>query len=253
MGFFDLFKKKAPETSASATAPPPSHPVEVKKQSVPTYIAPNTTKEKLDIVIPEMKDGSPLKYTYNVKINLTDEVALRRHHELEDWYFDPVIIDGEIHLLLGEDDIGTLADRVDMLIDWITREDPYIICFKNLSETDGATAFLAFYRDKRKGNEWRDQTVVGLTAYKSNARQEIIMFLHEGEEVDLEENEEGTGVNVVSGGDVIGKLPAKYAKRYEKEGAYAAFVEKIESDDGGSNLDFKDQPFIRIFWTTRAQ
>lgn len=214
-------------------------------------IPPILKESKLDIVIPDRKDGAPLQYTYTVKISLLNETALRAHHENKNWYFTPQDIDGKVHLFLGDDDIAILKQREDMLRDWIRRGDPYIICFKNLSEKSGATAFIAFYRDKRKGNEWREQTVVALVSYKSSEKQDIIMSLQEGDEVTLVEDD--TSVEVRVDGDPIGKLPKKYAKRYIEEDAYGAFFEKIEYDEGDSNLNFKQQPYIRIFWTTRAE
>lgn len=214
-------------------------------------LPPILQESKLDIVIPERKDGAPLQYTYTVKISLLNEAALRTHHENKNWYFTPKDIDGKIHLFLGDDDIATLSQREDMLRDWIKRNDPYIICFKNLSEKDGATAFIAFYRDKRKGNEWREQTVVALLSYKSTEKQDIIETLKEGDEVTLVDV--GTGVEVWVDHEPIGKLPSKHAKRYIEEDAYGAFYEKFEYDEGDSNLNFKQQPYIRIFWTTRAK
>lgn len=231
-------QKAESSSSVSATYP------EVRLPSI-------QQESKLDITIPEEKDGAPLQYTYTVKISLLDEAALRHHHKNKEWYFIPKDIDGEMHLFLGDDDIAILNQREDMLRDWIRRKDPYIICFKNLSEKNGATAFIAFYKDKRKGNEWREQIVVALTSYKSSEKQDIIELMHPGEEVFLEEDE--TGVAVMVDGEPIGKLPQKYATRFIEEGIYAAFLEKTEYDDGGNNSNYKERPYIRIFWTTRAE
>lgn len=200
----------------------------------------------LDIVIPSRKDGAPLIYNYRVKITVTDEDCLRRHHAEKDWSFTPKDINGDIHLFLGNDDIGILVDRVDMLRDWLRRGDPFLLCFENLSEENGCFGHIAFYRDKRKGNEWREQTVVSLISYKSGEKQEVIEYLNEGDEVQIEE-EDDDNVIITSNDEMIGKLPKKYVRRCVEEGVHSAFIEKLEYDEGG-----KMQPFIRIYWISRA-
>ena len=164
----------------------------------------------------------------------------------KDWNFTPKDINGDIHLFLGDDDVGVLVDRVDMLRDWLKRGDPFLLYFENLSKENGCLGRIAFYRDKRKGNEWREQTVVSLVSYKSGEKQEVLESLQEGDEVQIEE-EDDDNVSITSDDQMIGKLPKKYARRCVEEGAHSAFIEKLEYDEVG-----KMQPFIRIYWTNRA-
>ncbi len=240
MGFFSkLFKsnKDAPET-----AQPEKENV---KEEIATPQLPK--KEKYDIVIPSQKNGAPLAYKYSVDFLLTNRDALEKNVTNNEWMLEPKEIDGKIHLFSNDSDIGILKQKEDMLFDWIRRNDPYLLCIESVkSDSDTGKAFLVFYRDKRKGNEWREQTVVALTAFKSQYKQELIMFLSEGEELQIEEDFDDH-VIVSSAGEEIGRLPAKYAKRYLQDGVYAVFFETSEETD-----DFKEKPYVRIYWNDRA-
>lgn len=201
---------------------------------------------QMDIVIPNKKDGAPLAYHYRVKINLTDKESLLRHHEQKEWYFTPIETDGDIYLFMGDDEIGILSERVSMLKYWLRKGDPYILCFENLSEDKGCFGHIAFYRDKRKEHEWREQTVIALDAYKSKDRQSTITNLEEGHELKLiDVSVKSPSYNVQSGKSVIGKLPKEYAQKVSEEGAHVVFFEKAQYDG-----EYKERPYVRIYWTT---
>ena len=110
--------------------------------------------------------------------------------------------------------------------------------------SNGEEVNLRFYKDKRFGNEYREQTVCKLTGCKSESKQETISFMDIGDEVDLEEDYDHDDAVIASyQGDPIGKLPKKVALRFLQEEAYAAYLEKLEQDD-----EFRDIPHIRIYW-----
>ncbi len=217
-----------------------------------TEVAPKISQlssQDVDIFIPSKKDGAPLLSHYRVKINLTNKDSLLQHHKEKEWYFSPIEIDGDIHLFMGEDEIGILIDRTSMLKDWLRRGDPYILCFDNLSEENGCFGHVAFYRDKLKEHEWREKTIIALDAYKSKDRQNAITALDQGDELRLiNTTVKMPSYNVLSGRNIIGKLPKECAKRVFEEGIYAVFFE--ESQYGG---DYKDQPFVRIYWTNKRR
>lgn len=205
---------------------------------------------KPDIVIPEWKDGAERYNCYRVKIKVTDGETLVSHALAKDYMLEPKEIDGEFHLLSSGADIGILLDRDDMLRDWIVRGDPYFLCLEHvLKETpeEGCTGQIAFYRDKRKGQEWREQTVTPLTAYRSDQKQSLIWDIKEGAHLVLRKDSDyADSVVVIWQGSVIGKLTKNQAKRYLEEGAYSAFFERREYDK-----DYKDKPYIRIYWKNR--
>lgn len=223
-----------------------AQPTEQQAYAIPTAKK-DESKEKYDVIIPSKKDGAPMAYKYSVSFLLTNEDALVMSMANKEYFLTAKEIDGSFHLFSGDTDIGVLLQREEMMRDWIKRDDPYLICVEKISgDSDMCTAFLAFYKDKRKGNDWREQSVVALTSYKSEEKQENIMFLEEGEELSLEDDLDDHVV-VYSGGLEIGKLPAKYARRFLEDGAYAVFFERTEETD-----DWKEKPYVRIYWYDRA-
>lgn len=246
MGLFsNLFGSKKEEQIK------PVHPPEVKPTAEPPKNPIDSApKKEVDLTIPEWKDGVERKYYYSVKIQVTDLETLTKRAQEKEFLLNVKDIDGAIHVLSNGDDIGILLDRTDMVQDWLKRGDPYFFCIEHVYPDEPekeATGVLAFYRDKRKGQDWREQTVVSLTAYKADDKQAAICFCKEGEELELEEDyEHEDAVIVLASGSEIGKLPKKYAVKYLEEDAYGVFFEKTETDN-----DYNEKPYVRIIWNGR--
>lgn len=260
MGLFSkLFSPKKSEYTTQKAQDVPKSAPEVSEQSkeevkAKDYSGPIVREPpKLDVVIPVRKDGASLAYNYSVPFLLTNRDAALLSASKKEWYLTPEEVDGEIHLFSSGVDIGKLLEREDMMRDWMKRNDPYIICIEKIKgDSDTCSAYIAFYKDKRKGNEWREQTVVALTAYKSEDTQFMIGLLEGGEELEAEEDFE-EHVIITSDGGEIGRLPAKYAKRYMEDGAYAIFYEGSEQiEKNTADFDYVEKPFVRIYWYDRA-
>lgn len=195
---------------------------------------------------PGQKDGHPLQYSYNrpftkiPDIDICADVLVDREREVD------VQANGDlIELVFNGKVIGTISDssKAQMVSDWKRKGFPCsAIVLRSCVEV-----VLRFYRDKRIGNEHRQQNVFALTAYKSDAKQDTILCLSPGDELDLEEDWDHEDSVIVLGiGEPIGKLPKKYATKYLNEGAYCAYFEKYEEVDDEYNYIVK--PFIRIYW-----
>lgn len=207
-------------------------------------------EEKIEIKCPKTKDGAPLAYTYNHQeiLDLNFDVAMIAANKNE-WELTAELVADQIALYSSGEKIGVLAGkRVDMMRDWLVRKDPYIIYLEGIdSENKKAIAFLAFYKDKRKAMEYREQSVIKLTNYKGSEKQLIISMIDDGSELSLsEEYNEKNGaeyIGVKTDGYEIGKLPKKYMDKYNEEGAEGCFMEKCDYDDYGDLI-----PYVRIYW-----
>ena len=150
---------------------------------------------------------------------------------------------GEKFLLKNRGSVlGELVERADMLRDWIQRSDPYMIVFEKADEALNCTVVLAFYKDKRKYWSYREQSVVSLTRYTGEAAQAAILLCENGDELELEEDENGK-IHVYSYGEEIGCLPEKYVQRYLEEDASGVFFEAAELNDSDKYV-----PSVRIYW-----
>lgn len=148
---------------------------------------------------------------------------------------------------------GHTQDRTkaEMVRDFISKGEPCIAYIL----PDRTNVNLRFFRDRRKGQEWRKQTVIVPVNYKGSNQQEIISCLREGEPLLLDEDEKpGT---IFSHGDPIGKLRAADIKRTDEIGIYGLFVEKIEktkitTDEYSMESKTVYVPHIRIIWMDAA-
>lgn len=206
---------------------------------------------KPDIVVPHTKDGAPMQYNYRNQeiLDLNFDVAMRAANE-NSWELSAKVDGDRISLYYNDSKIGYLGGtHVDMLQDWIKRNDPYTIYLEGIdSENKTAIAFLIFYRDNRKYMSFREQTTVKLTSYRKQDSQMVIAFLNEGEELELsEEYNDNSGneyVAVEESSVEIGRLPKKVADRYLNEGAAACYFDHSDYDDE------KDIyiPYVVIYW-----
>lgn len=236
-----------PPTSVNAPAPTPPTSVNAAKPTSPTPRE-DQTKSKVDFVVPSWKDGCKKQYSYTVKLHLTNKAKLVEQAMAKEFMLEPVLVGDEVHVLSGGADVGILLERCDMVKDWLKRGDPYFLCVQSLMDdgTPTCTALLVFYRDRRKGQEHREQTVVSLVGYKSDEVQNNICLLHEGEELEIEEDDEEEQMNVTVDGLFLGRLPAKIVKRYEEDDVYGVFFEGTEDEE--TSKGNVDKPLVRIIW-----
>lgn len=195
---------------------------------------------------PEQKEGHPLQYSYTLPftktpgINIQSDVLVDQEREAD------VRANGKhIEVLFNDQIIGTIDDpsKAKMVSDWEKKGFPCsAIILRSCTEV-----VLRFYRDKRLGNEWRPQDVFALIAYKSSSKQEMILSLSSGDELEFEEDwDHENSVIVLCMGEPIGKLPKKYAEKYLSEGAHSVYFEKCE--EVADEYDYIVKPFIRIYW-----
>lgn len=239
MGFFDFFKAKKTEKPEDAPT----------KNNLPKVSENESFAERKvkPIKFPLKKDGHPIQYAYALHVDPAPGVDLIGDIiRDEEKFVIPSPTKDEIVLSYEDTLIGTIrsTEKAAMLSDWIKKGLPYDAILR----ADGKTVNLRFYKDKRTGNEYREQTVVALVGYKSQTKQDAISFLETGDELDLEENyAREDAVDVLCDGiEKIGSLPKKVAQRVIEEGAYAAFYEKGEEQETDNGDIIK--PYIRIYW-----
>lgn len=224
-----LALSKAKPTSPKAGTPTPvqqPQPQPIKKMNV----------------YPLKKNGQPLRYAYTRNIvpmsgvNVAQAVLGNSEKEVD------IRPNGaNIELLYNGMVFATIPDeeKAKMVSDWEKKGLP---CNAILL-APGDKVNLRFYKDKRIGNEYREQDVLSLLSYKSEDKQDTIAYLENGDELDFEEDYEHETVSISSVGNPIGRLPKKYAVKFLEEGAYAVFFEKAEANEENINI-----PFIRIYW-----
>lgn len=250
-GAFRWFQIGQERAKVSPQFQMPTEPIPVPEAAVD--VATKATEKRNEtetpqVKLPERVDGAPLLYQYKgVNAELLNKEVFYQAAEKGLWELTPKKIDGAYHLFLLNTDAAILRDKKkeEMLDDWIRRGDPYKALLNKLTAEGNLTIFLAFYRDRRKGQEWREQSVVTLTGYKSEEVQDYLFGYEQGEPLELEESHEKEGrIDVVKNGFRLGSLPAKIAKRCEDADPYGIFVESIDLDDDGEYY----VPTVRLFW-----
>ena len=141
---------------------------------------------------------------------------------------------------------GDLYFKHDMFSDYAKRGDPVVIY---LNEADDATGDykveIAFFRDKKKQYKYREQTVVALTAYKKEDRQDIISAMEPGDEIEVEYDSEKDKYVAVYG-DVIGTFPEKIGERLEEQEPTFVIFDSADETEEGDEIIYK--PYVKIYW-----
>ena len=251
----------APQEEVKAEASPQEgQPSEASQSQQPIrhYYTPSTDlpkptqptkEEEYDVVIPSEKGDATLAHQYSIHMPESNIDIAWKAAEEKRWYLTASIVDGNIHLFSGDDDIGILNERANMMKDWLRRGDPYLIILENVNSETGCTVRLVFYRDQKKQYANCEQSVVALVSYKSEAKQDNQAGMMDGEEVEARRNYKKDNCVVISAAfGPIGNLPKMYAKRYIEEGAALVVLDHCEVDD-----DYKDKPFVRIYWKPRKR
>ena len=206
----------------------------------------------IDISIPRRKDNCPLAYNYSqVPYKITDVDAVKQCIETRKWDITPVLVGDEIHFVADGKDVGICTDRVQMVKDWIKNKEPLLIYLDRLAVNNDtvqkATVFMAFYRDRRKNQEWRQQSVVTLTKYKNDDAQSAMRNLEPGDPLDLEDDILDDSICISGLDGQIGYLPKKYAEKINEDGCFGVFIEKIEEIETDT-FDLIYKPVVRIYW-----
>lgn len=197
----------------------------------------------------EWVDGMPLAYNYVLPfvpaslpaVDAEIEADVKSSEDTIEYWVDGVLA-------------GTSQDKAkaEMVRDFIGKGESCIAYIL----PDRACVNLRFFRDRRKGQEWRKQTVVVPVNYKGNDQQEIISCLIEGQPLLLDDDEKpGT---ILFRGDPIGKLCAADIKRADEIGVYGLFVEEVEeteivTDEYSMGTKTVYVPHIRIIWMDAAK
>lgn len=238
MSLFDLFKKKAP-------APPPARMGEVEGKAVVPPPAPPSRKS-VSVRIPD-RIGDCIRAYYYPKVKIIPvpgaRVLAEKMQESGDWKLEATKEPFGIELAYGGEAFASLAEREDMVSDWLQRGDPMLIFLGNLGDS-GNYAAIAFYRDEQKRLAHRESEVVKLTRYANQDAQFALMGLEPGVKLDVEEDYDREGSVLVMCGDAIGALPKKSAERFLDEGCAGVFLDHIDYDDEKD----KDIPYVKIYW-----
>lgn len=206
--------------------------------------------------VPTSIDGANIQYKYEISFTPTNEQVSNMLWSLTKGdRFSPYVLiphsEGEVTVLSYlSTPITKITFKADMFRDWEKSGEPVKVF---LTEADkDANIFKAsvyFYRDRRKGYAYREQSVVALVAYKSRDKQEGIALLSQGQEVEIEEAAEtGHSAAVTYLGDSIGNLPAAISRRVVEDPPVLAVFEKAECVGETKDGDIIEQPYIRIYW-----
>lgn len=240
--FKRLFGKKEKSTPQVSTVPEKSYQPHIQQ----TNNQKQSIVHKFDAgIIPSKVDSIPIAYRrYQTGIVSQQLSIYEQMQKNGDFSVSAEEKDGKILLYYHQNQYALINDAKteEMIKDWIRNKEPFLI-YANSTDT----VYVALYRDKRKKMADREHEVVKLTAFSSNAKQETISFLEDGEELDIEEDYDNNGndiVIVMRKGDEIGRLPKKQANRIKSEGFAGCFLDHIETDVE------KDKyiPFVDIYW-----
>lgn len=200
-------------------------------------------------------DGASRQYRYEFNFAPDDEDsanmlwALSGSSRYASHELAPQLMDGKLQLLFNGRAVGTATFKLDMFTDWMRRGDPIKIYLLEVDRAKGIfRAAVDFYQDRRKYNSFREQSVVGLTSFKGNAKQETISLLSSGQEVEIDDLSDEATFIVTYRGEPIGKLPASLKRKISDEGTTLVTFERSEIVGETNDGDDVEQPFVRIYW-----
>lgn len=187
----------------------------------------------------------PQLYGYiRVRVTDADPDILRQMLSDDGYSLDPTLCaDGSVGLLYNNIYVAKLAERVEMCADWLRRGDP-IRCEMTGFHPGKEHVFLGFYRDEAARLQGHETAVVKLTTYTAEAKQDSIRLLVSGEKLSCaEDNNTDSKVNVLDfDGDLVGRLPKKYADIFLDEGLSGIFFDHADEDNIGRLV-----PYVKIF------
>lgn len=221
----------------------------VKKEKPQVNIS-NPSKEKISYIKHSCYNKTSLSYDYIsdfIPVNLEAIHALVSDYSPQtNHQFKWELCDNKVKLMYGGVHAGDLYFKHDMFSDYAKRGDPVVVY---LNEADDATGDykveIAFFRDKKKQYKYREQTVVALTAYKKEDRQDIISAMELGDEIEVEYDSEKDKYVAVYG-DVIGTFPEKIGERLEEQEPTFVIFDSADETEEGDEIIYK--PYVKIYW-----
>lgn len=221
----------------------------VKKEKPQVNIS-NPSKERISYIKHSCYNKTSLSYDYIsdfIPVNLEAIHALVSDYSPQtNHQFKWELCDNKVKLMYGGVHAGDLYFKHDMFSDYAKRGDPVVVY---LNEADDATGDykveIAFFRDKKKQYKYREQTVVALTAYKKEDRQDIISAMEPGAEIEVEYDSEKDKYVAVYG-DVIGTFPEKIGERLEEQEPTFVIFDSADETEEGDEIIYK--PYVKIYW-----
>ena len=246
MGLFSIFKKKE---KPAQTKPLVEETVAQTKVSEISPGSPKTPEIKRNrIYVYEMKNGLNKVYQYaRIKIDLAETASeiIGEMESANNWSVSFDVSGTAVLVSYNGRVLGTLLDRVDMVRDFIRRNDLVLGWLETNSKTTN-TLVLAFYRDERKRLANKESEVVKLTRCLNQEAQDTMIGLDDGVALTLDDDYDYTapeGTVFVLFGSAMGALPKKQANRYLEEGVAGVFLEYFDYDDRDRQI-----PYVRIYW-----
>ena len=148
----------------------------------------------------------------------------------------------KIYLAKGDAVFGEILDprKAEMVRDFQRCSRPVLA----VVESDGLHVRMGFYRDKRIGNEWREQVVIPLMPYTDAQAQAALSSADPDEELSWGDYSASYDPQDVRIGEIkIGRLPDEMAKRYP----YLIYLERIEKDED-RKFGTVYIPYVRLYF-----
>lgn len=188
-------------------------------------------------------DGANLRYAYDLDIYPTSPGSVASVLGREEKVVD-VGMDGDsVTLSYNGKIFATIQDQMkcQMVKDYFRRGDPV-----NAILRENKTINLRFYRDMRKIA--KESEVVTLTAYKSKACQDTLVYLNAGDELGCYEAGGKIAVcDYLKQYGNIGNMPSQIVKRAEHDTIRAVYLEELQ-EGVGKNCETMYIPVVRVYW-----
>lgn len=189
-------------------------------------------------------DGQSALYSYpRLQVRDVNQNVLKYMCENRKYRVTPTIYpDGSIALMYDGALVAFLCERERMCKDWIKRGDMIyceFVCFRSGFERVAIT----FYRNEYARLSNHKSTVIKLTRYSSDEKQDSICCLTDGEKLTCCEDDDSDRICVCDlRNNEIGCLPSKYEDQYD-DFAGIFFDHSELSEDGD-----KEIPYVRIYF-----
>lgn len=207
----------------------------------------DTLSDRITHRVPKIDDSVEV-YSY-IKVPITDvqrEMLLKMYNE-KNWNVTFELDEYDRPKLMYEGNyIAHLKDekKEAMVCDWLKRND-VIRCEVTGTHMSSEHIVLAFYRNEEERLKNHKSEIIKLTSFSSEAKQENISMLTNGEKLEVSEDDYVDGKVIVTDytEEPIGNLPSKYSKIFFDEGFSGVFFHHTTENDNGKLI-----PFIKIFY-----
>lgn len=239
MGLLDFLKKRPVENPPKTVQPE----APVKAETPPFELITQENQRFSNYLVPAEKEGAKKKLDKKFKLSYVDRAAAEKALQEKRWKLTLALVDGRVHALSNGSNIGTLQ-KVATAQEWLDAEDPYVAILEQVNSEKGCVARIVFYRNMAKHYADREQSVVGLTGYKSKRFQENGEWIPPDSELYAREDYDTYDrVIVFYDGQPIGFMPKSESARFLDGDPVLTVYDHCEDDESG-----KSQPFVRIYW-----